>query len=76
MRQFRCDGDFDCQYDFSDEVNCQEKNMFGKTRCAHSEIPCASDGRCIPRAWICDGDVDCENGTDEGPQCEFPLFLK
>ena len=25
---------------------------------------------CIPQAWVCDGNVDCDGGQDEGPECD------
>ncbi|ENN73360.1 hypothetical protein YQE_10039, partial [Dendroctonus ponderosae] len=28
---------------------------------------CNATGRCIPKSWMCDGEVDCENGQDENP---------
>ena len=38
------------------------------TECHHSEFDCASEPRtCIPKAWVCDGEADCENATDEHP---------
>jgi hypothetical protein len=32
--------------------------------CADAQFRCAS-GKCIPRVWICDGDRDCIDGSDE-----------
>ncbi|XP_071498786.1 uncharacterized protein [Diadema antillarum] len=26
---------------------------------------CGTGQRCLPRSWVCDGDLDCENGEDE-----------
>lgn len=34
------------------------------TRCPDTSFQCRS-GRCIPRAWACDGDEDCPDGEDE-----------
>ncbi|XP_063218358.1 prolow-density lipoprotein receptor-related protein 1 [Bacillus rossius redtenbacheri] len=33
-----------------------------------SDFRCAS-GSCIPRQWKCDGNPDCEDGSDEPPDC-------
>ena len=42
-----------------------------ETYCQGSELPCASVHGCIPRAWFCDGERDCEDGSDEGTHCKF-----
>ncbi|CAI5440948.1 unnamed protein product [Caenorhabditis angaria] len=36
-----------------------------KTSCASNETFQCDDGRCIPLAWRCDGDIDCRNEEDE-----------
>ncbi|XP_070582937.1 LOW QUALITY PROTEIN: SCO-spondin-like [Erythrolamprus reginae] len=33
--------------------------------CAESEFTCHMGGRCIPKAWICDNEDDCHDGSDE-----------
>ena len=33
--------------------------------CTRDEFHCTADGTCIPERWRCDGDKDCEDGTDE-----------
>ncbi|PIO75319.1 Low-density lipoprotein receptor domain class A [Teladorsagia circumcincta] len=33
--------------------------------CIGNETFACNDGRCIPRSWRCDGDIDCKNEEDE-----------
>ncbi|XP_032040423.1 very low-density lipoprotein receptor-like [Aythya fuligula] len=50
----------DCS-DGSDESACVKKT------CAESDFVCNS-GQCVPNRWQCDGDPDCENGSDESAE--------
>ena len=37
--------------------------------CHGDEFHCREDGTCLPDRWLCDGDKDCEDGSDE-TNCE------
>ncbi|TSL89902.1 Prolow-density lipoprotein receptor-related protein 1 [Bagarius yarrelli] len=39
--------------------------MASVSECGEAEFRCHGDGSCVPRRWRCDGDVDCEDGSDE-----------
>lgn len=46
--------------------------------CEASNFQCRN-GHCIPQRWACDGDTDCQDGSDEDPvncgKCKFPSSL-
>ncbi|XP_014681010.1 PREDICTED: MAM and LDL-receptor class A domain-containing protein 1-like isoform X2 [Priapulus caudatus] len=33
--------------------------------CKYDQFHCVVSGECIPYTWVCDGDLDCADGTDE-----------
>lgn len=36
--------------------------------CASHQFECAT-GQCIPFSWLCDGEPDCPDGSDENEHC-------
>ncbi|KAJ8374864.1 hypothetical protein SKAU_G00054440 [Synaphobranchus kaupii] len=85
MRAKLCDGVTDCQGGEDEhQANCHTVTMAAVTGatpvaslsppvsssagCGRYEFRCTS-GQCVPRAWRCDGETDCADGSDE-QRCE------
>ena len=62
--------------DFVDLYNCShfvrfacigKFSMFNseKTICKKDEVSCFDSPQCIPKSWMCDGYLDCDDETDE-----------
>lgn len=45
----------------------------GENRCLVDEFNCTQGG-CIPKSWKCDGQPDCEDGSDEPDTCRECSF--
>lgn len=55
------------------EWHCHRCSVTLDVHCPVEHFYCdgASAGRCLPDKWVCDGEIDCEDGTDEPPSCRL-----
>ena len=58
---YRCNYSPDCP-NGEDELECPQKE------CPANHYMCKNDN-CIPNVWVCDGDNDCGDNTDELESC-------
>ncbi|KAJ2938963.1 hypothetical protein O0L34_g17775 [Tuta absoluta] len=61
-RSARCDGVAQCPR-AEDEADCA---------CGAGTFRCAATAACLHTSLYCDGDIDCEDGSDEPPGCSAP----
>ena len=45
-------------------LDTPEPTKDSEKECSISELRC-SNGACVPQSWICDGEDDCSDATDE-----------
>ncbi|VEN55140.1 unnamed protein product, partial [Callosobruchus maculatus] len=46
-----------------------DESLFRTETCASNQFRC-NYGLCIPIAWHCDSNRDCEDGSDEPEECQ------
>lgn len=49
------------QDDTDDTVSITDQPL----ECTEHQFRCERSSRCVPKSWLCDGDSDCEDGSDE-----------
>lgn len=55
-------------------ISCSPKTE--KHVCTPEEFTCkSSEGECIPMSWVCDGNPDCSNGSDETTCSKYFSFM-
>ena len=54
-----------CNVAMSELVGCC---VLIENSCQMDWVPCPSGTGCLPAEWLCDGDPDCHDGSDENHQ--------
>ena len=44
--------------------------------CIDGEFKCMDNKRCLPRKYICDGNPNCVDGSDEVEACSYPTMYR
>ena len=55
-----------------ENISVSGKNLAVSGGCDKGEFRCAS-GECISKTWLCDGEKDCLDGSDEN-LCEHKIY--
>lgn len=71
LKSYLCDGEQDCPMG-DDEMNCSSEASHPVAsrnrhviKCRSNHVACADNTVCIPESWVCDSELDCEDGSDE-----------
>ena len=49
----------------NDDFDCNKWILYYSPQCQENEFRCKSDGICVPGAFQCDDQKDCDDGSDE-----------
>lgn len=73
-----CDNEVDCGVTAKGPDNSDEDPLHCKTglACAQSQFMCKDNLSCLNLSKFCDGKIDCEDNSDEGPFCKLKAACK